>query len=113
MTMISVANIIRNTTVDGVGLRVTLYGAGCLHRCNECHNPQTWDIDNGTWLSVQEVFDKSNITNNSIISGVTFSGGDPMYQPVAFCELARMVKAIPNLDIWCYTGVTSKLKRAK
>jgi len=103
-TMISVAGIYRETIVDGSGLRTSVYGAGCSHACNGCHNPQTWYIDNGTWLSVQEVFDQSRIAHHKISRGITFSGGDPMYQAKAFLELAKMVKSVPNKSIWCYTG---------
>ena len=104
MTKISIADIYLESIVDGVGLRRVLFGAGCSHECKGCHNPQSWDINYGAWVSVQEVFEQLNIAHNPLLQGVTFSGGDPMYQPVAFCELARMIKAIPDLDIWCYTG---------
>jgi anaerobic ribonucleoside-triphosphate reductase activating protein len=40
------------------------------------------------------------------LSNVTFSGGDPMFQPLAFAELARIIKQRSNKDIWCYTGYT-------
>jgi len=102
--MISVADLCTESVVDGEGLRVVLFGAGCTHACRGCHNPQSWDINNGTWVSVQEIFNRLRLARNAISSGVTFSGGDPMYQPLAFCELAKMVKSIPDKDVWCYTG---------
>jgi len=104
MSMISVIGIAKETAVDGIGLRASLYGAGCPHACNGCHNPQSWDINNGTWFSVQDIFDRLNIAGSVLLSGITFSGGEPMSQPGAFCELAQMVKTIPNRDVWCYTG---------
>ena len=103
-TMISIADIYRSSIVDGNGLRVVVFGAGCSHACVGCHNPQSWDINYGTWLSIQEVFNNLNLARRKLLRGVTFSGGDPMYQPMAFYELACMVKTIPNLDVWCYTG---------
>ena len=38
--------------------------------------------------------------------GVTFSGGDPMYQAAGFAELARQIHRRTQKDIWCYTGFT-------
>ena len=90
--------------VDGEGFRHVLYGAGCSHACEGCHNPQTWDIEYSTWLSVQEVFDQLDFNRKIPPCGVTFSGGDPMYQSKAFLELAKMVKSIPDKTVWCYTG---------
>jgi anaerobic ribonucleoside-triphosphate reductase activating protein len=106
MNMISVADIYFGSLVDGDGIRDIVFGAGCSHRCEKCHNPQTWDINNGSWVTVQEVFDKLDLTKNPLLDGVTFSGGDPMYQPKAFCELAKKIKEVPKMDIWCYTGYT-------
>lgn len=40
--------------------------------------------------------------------GVTFSGGDPMYQAAAFAELARQIHRRTQKDVWCYTGFTFK-----
>jgi anaerobic ribonucleoside-triphosphate reductase activating protein len=104
MTMISIADILPETISDGIGLRVVVFGAGCLHECKGCHNPQSWDIDNGTFVTIQEVYDRLNLANNKLLSGVTFTGGDPMYQAGAFYELAKMIRSNSKADIWCYTG---------
>lgn len=101
-SIISIAGI-DESIVDGEGLRIAIFGAGCSHKCKNCHNPQTWNINNGTWLSVETVYNETN-RNNPIISGITFTGGDPMYQAGAFTELAKMIKHNTNYDIWCYTG---------
>ena len=103
-TLISIAGFYGETISDGIGVRASVYGAGCSHACKGCHNPQTWDVNNGTWVSVQEVFEALNLSKNSLLRGVTFSGGDPMYQAKAFSELARLVKTVPQKSIWCYTG---------
>ena len=111
--MISVADVVRESISDGIGVRRVLFGAGCSHGCPKCHKPQLWDIDFGAWVSVQEIFDEMKIIGNPLLSGVTFSGGDPMYQPEAFCELAKMIRAVPSanyrrkgstMTVWCYTG---------
>jgi anaerobic ribonucleoside-triphosphate reductase activating protein len=45
------------------------------------------------------------IESDPFARGVTFTGGDPMYQPEGFAELARAIrKRTPRQDIWCYTG---------
>lgn len=88
---------------DGPGLRTSIYCAGCLHHCKGCHNPQSWDINNGKWMSVDELFD---IVVAEELSDVTFSGGDPFYQVEAFTELAKRIKTETKKNIWCWTGFT-------
>lgn len=100
---IRVANILYETMTDGPGLRTSIYSQGCIHHCNGCHNPQTWNPDGGTLYEVNELYD---IIVNEELSDVTFSGGDPMFQVEAFAELAKMVKNTTNKTIWCYTGYT-------
>lgn len=100
---IRIANILYETMTDGPGFRTSIYSQGCIHRCQECHNPQTWDPNGGEEYDVEVLF---NIIQAEEMSDVTFSGGDPMYQVEAFTELARMVKNKTNKTIWCYTGYT-------
>lgn len=101
---ISILKIVECTSVDGPGLRTSVYCAGCVNRCAGCHNPQSWDINNGTWTSVEDVL--SAIKNDDDFCNVTFTGGDPMYQPLAFANLARRIKEETTKTIWCYTGYT-------
>lgn len=88
---------------DGPGLRTSIYCAGCRHHCPGCHNPQSWDINNGHWMSIDELME---IIKADSISNVSFSGGDPFYQAAAFTELARRIKAETDKNIWCWTGFT-------
>ena len=97
---ISVISIIESTTVDGAGLRTTVYCAGCGHRCKGCHNPQSWDINSGEMTDVDVLAERLLATGEDI----TFSGGDPMFQAEAFAELASKIKSQSNRNIWCYTG---------
>ena len=94
---------------DGPGLRTSIYCAGCLHHCKGCHNPQSWDINNGKWMRVDELFD---IVVAEELSDVTFSGGDPFYQVEAFTELAKRIKTETKKNIWCWTGFTIEEIRA-
>ena len=98
---INVANILYETTTDGVGFRTSIYCQGCNHHCKGCHNPQTWSFGSGQIYTVEDLF---NIIESEEFSDVTFSGGDPMFQVEAFTELAKMIKNKTNKTIWCYTG---------
>ena len=94
---------------DGPGLRTSIYCAGCHHHCPGCHNPQSWDINNGKWMTVDEIFD---VIKADPFSNVSFSGGDPFYQVDAFTELARRIKSETKKTIWCWTGFTIEEIRA-
>ena len=87
--------------VDGPGIRTARYAAGCTHRCQGCHNPQSWDIRAGQRMSMEEIL--SPILGDPF-ADVTFTGGDPMMQPEGFTELARAIKKRSGKTIWCYTG---------
>ena len=100
---ISVLKIVEGTSVDGEGLRTSIYAAGCSHKCPGCHNPQSWSIDNGIWMSVDEIF--NHIQESGL--NVTFTGGDPFFQADAFAELAYRIKTETDKTIWCYTGYTA------
>lgn len=100
---IKVAGIQYETMTDGPGFRTSIYCQGCDHHCQGCHNPQTWDFNNGKQYTVDELFD---IIIGEEFSDVTFSGGDPMFQVEAFTELAQKVKNKTNKTIWCYSGYT-------
>lgn len=99
----SILNIIEDTTVDGPGFRTAIYAAGCPNGCPGCHNPESWDINRGHWMSTDEILEK---VLSDDFADVTFSGGDPMYQPQGFAKLASAIKEQSNKNIWCYTGYT-------
>ena len=97
---IRVLDIKYGTSVDGIGLRTSIYCAGCQNHCRGCHNPQSWDENGGEPTSVEVLF--KNIVDADM--NVTFTGGDPMLHPEGFIELAQMIKDNTNKNIWCYTG---------
>ena len=96
-----VLDIARGTSVDGPGLRDSIYFAGCHHACEGCHNPQSWDMNGGKEMSDDEVM--AILREDDF--DVTFSGGDPMYRAAEVARLARRIKAELGKTIWCYTGV--------
>ena len=97
---IRVLDIKYGTSVDGIGLRTSIYCAGCQNHCRGCHNPQSWDENGGEPTSVEVLF--KNIVDADM--NVTFTGGDPMLHPEGFIELAQMIKNNTDKNIWCYTG---------
>lgn len=99
--MLSILDIIEDTTVDGPGFRTAVYAAGCPNRCPGCHNPESWDIDHGHRMSTEEIL---KIVLADPFADVTFSGGDPMFQPEEFAQLAHDIKQRSRKNIWCYTG---------
>lgn len=94
---------------NGDGLRVVLWFSGCSHHCYNCQNPQTWNPDNGIPFdedAKQEIFEE---LSKDYISGITLSGGDPLYQENV-SQVLSLIKEIkekfPDKTIWLYTGYT-------
>lgn len=102
-------NITKDDMLNGDGLRVVLWVAGCNHCCKECHNPITWDPNGGLEFDAaakKEIFDE---LGKSYVSGITFSGGDPLHLNNSYdvTELAKEIKEqFPEKTIWLYTGAT-------
>lgn len=97
---IRILDIKYGTSVDGIGLRTSLYCAGCENHCVGCHNPQSWDENGGEAIEIEELFRLIVYADMN----VTFTGGDPMFHPEGFIQLAQMIKEQTDKTIWCYTG---------
>jgi anaerobic ribonucleoside-triphosphate reductase activating protein len=95
-----VMNILHDSIVDGRGLRTVIFFAGCPHHCVGCHNPQSWNQENGTVMTDEEIFQE--VIRNEL-SDVTFSGGEPFLQSKEIEPLAQRLKQ-EGKNIWCYTG---------
>ncbi len=95
-----VMNIIHDSIVDGAGFRSVVFFAGCPHHCRGCHNPQSWNIKNGTNMTKAEIFEE--LMQNELTQ-ITFSGGEPFLQSTKIAPLAKSLKQ-EGKNIWCYTG---------
>lgn len=100
-------NITKDDMLNGDGLRVVLWVAGCTHCCKECHNPLTWDPNGGLPFddkAKEELFEE---LRKDYISGITFSGGDPLH-PSNCLEIKNLAEEIevqfPGKTMWLYTG---------
>ena len=102
-------NITKDDMLNGDGLRVVLWVAGCEHCCKGCQNPVTWDPNGGLEFdedAKREIFEQ---LDQSYISGITFSGGDPMHcaNRSGVKQLAMEIREkYPDKTIWLYTGDT-------
>lgn len=102
-------NITKADMLNGDGLRVVLWLAGCSHHCRACQNPITWDANDGLIFDEEAKREVFAELEKSWCSGLTLSGGDPLYIGNRE-EVSLLVKEIklkfPDKNIWCYTGYT-------
>lgn len=103
MRPVRIAGIVKQSVVDGPGLRLTVFTQGCPHGCPGCHNPQTHAFSGGYDCAADTIL--SALDANPLLQGITLSGGEPLCQPGALLPLTEAVRR-RGLDIWCYTGYT-------
>lgn len=100
-------NITKDDMLNGDGLRVVLWVAGCTHHCKNCQNPITWDVAGGLPFDKEAEDELFEALDKPYISGITFSGGDPLHF-LNRDEVFRLVKKcremFPQKTIWIYTG---------
>jgi anaerobic ribonucleoside-triphosphate reductase activating protein len=101
MCIINLAGIIRESIVDGPGIRFVVFAQGCPRRCEDCHNPSSWSFEGGSKMTPQKIMEE--ISKNSLITGVTLSGGEPFCQPETMAELAKLC-CERGLNVIAYTG---------
>ncbi len=102
-------NITKDDMRNGDGLRTVLWVSGCTHRCPGCHNQVTWNIQDGLLFDETAKEELFAALDKEYISGVTFSGGDPLH-PENRQEIGELIGEIrsvfPDKTIWVYTGYT-------
>lgn len=100
-------NITKDDMLNGDGLRVVLWVAGCDHYCKNCHNPETWDVNGGVLFDEAAKAEMFEELKKDYVSGITFSGGDPLHiqNRREIANLIREIKSeFPDKTIWLYTG---------
>ncbi|MDO5572982.1 MAG: anaerobic ribonucleoside-triphosphate reductase activating protein [bacterium] len=100
-------NITKDDMLNGDGLRVVLWVAGCSHCCKECQNPMTWDPDGGLLFDDKAKAEIFAELDKDYISGITLSGGDPLHSANRM-DIRNLVTEIkenyPDKTVWMYTG---------
>lgn len=102
-------NITKEDMLNGDGIRVVLWVAGCGHHCRGCQNPETWDPKGGIPLDESAMAEIMEELGKDYVTGLTLSGGDPLY-PGNRADVLKLLKAVndkfPDKDVWIYTGYT-------
>ena len=102
---IRMAGVVRESIVDGPGLRMAVFCQGCPHGCPGCHNQETHDFAGGYDCEIEKIVQA--VKADPLLDGVTFSGGEPFCQPEAFFNLALALKELrPDLNLMAYSGYT-------
>ena len=101
-----IAGVIRESIVDGPGIRFVLFFQGCPHECKGCHNESTWDIDGGYLCEIERIVDE--VKRNPLLNGITYSGGEPFLQIDAMLKINEKLSDFVGEDFnyMAYTGFT-------
>ena len=101
---INMAAFCSDTTVLGPGHRSVVWVQGCPFKCKGCLAPEWLSMKTNQITSVSYLAEK--ISTNSIITGITFSGGEPMLQARPLARLIHLVRQIRSVNLICFTGFT-------
>lgn len=103
-------------TVDGPGIRFVIFMQGCALKCKYCHNRDTWDVNGGNLVSIDELLDKIERYKAYILpsgGGVTVTGGEPLLQVKFLINLFKELKKrnIPTaIDTSGMVDITDDIK---
>ena len=92
---------------NGLGVRVSLFVSGCRNHCAGCFQPETWDFDYGDPFTPAVENEIMEALSPSWIQGLSILGGEPMEpenQAALLPFLRRVKEAMPEKDVWLYTG---------
>ncbi len=93
------------TISDGTGLRMSLYLSGCIHRCEGCHNPESWDETKGVLITETLIGELGKqYQSNPLLQGVTLTGGDPLFHRERIPWLLQSLQHYGVSNVWIYTG---------
>lgn len=100
-TSIRISGAVAESIVDGPGIRYVIFTQGCPLHCRGCHNPQAQSLSGGMDVRLRVLYDE--LKRDPLISGVTFSGGEPFIQPSPLTVLAEILRK-EGYSIWAYSG---------
>ncbi len=100
---VRIAGVVRESIVDGPGIRFVVFAQGCPHHCLGCHNPATHDFGGGQLVAVDAII--REMKKNPLLDGLTLSGGEPFGQPQGFAALASQAQAA-GYQVMTYSGYT-------
>lgn len=103
MHKLKIGGIVNDSVVDGPGLRLAVFLQGCKRKCPGCHNPHLQNFDGGKYIDINEIFHIA--VSNPLLDGITFSGGEPLYQYENLFYLAKMFKE-RKYHLAIYSGYT-------
>lgn len=102
-----VAGFYDESISNGLGWRAVLFVSGCPHNCPGCHNKIAQDYDYGEEFDEAKIIER--IKENSILDGITISGGEPLCRE-NIATVNKFIKDVkkerPEFDVWCYSGYT-------
>ena len=110
------AEIKKVDIANGPGVRVSLFVSGCRNHCKGCFNPETWDFDYGRPFTRETEDEIIEALRPSWIQGLSILGGEPTEEEnaaVLIPFLKRVRAALPDKDIWLYSGYTYETLRDK
>lgn len=105
------AGIIENDVINGEGVCLSYWTQGCPHKCEGCHNPETWSFKSGKEDSKENILNKilTLLTKNGIHRNLSILGGEPLCdENIDFTmEILKQVKQkYPNIKTFVWTGYT-------
>lgn len=102
--MLRIAGVVKESIVDGPGIRYVVFTQGCPHHCPGCHNPTTHDFNSGKLVNIKDI--EADIKKNPLIKGITISGGEPFAQAKIVSKLIDNLKKDSDkpYDFMVYTG---------
>ena len=105
------AGIIENDIVNGEGICLSYWTQGCPHKCDGCHNPETWNFNGGKEDSKENILNKilTLLNKNNIHRNLSILGGEPLCdENIDFTmEILKQVKQrYPSIKTFVWTGYT-------
>jgi len=101
--LIRIAGVVKESIVDGPGIRYVVFAQGCKHNCKGCQNPHTHSFEGGSIVEVDSII--SEMKRNPLLDGITLSGGEPFEQAEGFAQLAKKARG-NGYNVITYTGYT-------